>query len=143
MMKLSIQRIGDVPVPGYKHEGDAGFDLHSAEDVELAPGERKIISTGLKMAVPPGFEAQVRPRSGLAAKHGISVVNTPGTVDSGYRGIVGVILINHGNESFKVERNMRIAQMVINKVEAVEIDDVKDLDETTRGEGGFGSTGTD
>lgn len=141
-MELKIQRVADVPVPSYAHEGDAGFDLHAAESVVLQPGERKIVSSGLKMAVPAGFEAQVRPRSGLAAKHGISVVNTPGTVDSGYRGLVGVILINHGNEAFEIEKGMRIAQMVINKVELVDIQDVQELDDTARGEGGFGSTGT-
>ncbi len=93
------------------------------------------------MAVPEGYEAQVRPKSGLAAKHGISVVNTPGTVDSGYRGVVGVILINHGQDDFKIEKNMKIAQMIINKVESVDVVEVEDLDDTERGEGGFGSTG--
>lgn len=141
-MKLQIQRIGDVPVPSYKHEGDAGFDLHAAESCVLEPGQRKIVPTGLKMAVPMGYEAQVRPRSGLAAKHGISVVNTPGTIDAGYRGEVGVILINHGNEAFTVEKGERIAQMVINQIEIVELEEVKELSETLRGEGGFGSTGT-
>ena len=141
-MKLSIQRIADVPLPSYKHEGDAGFDLHAAESCVLKPGERKIVATGLKMAVPRGYEAQVRPRSGLAAKHGISVVNTPGTIDAGYRGEVGVILINHGNEAFAVEKNERIAQMIINKVELVDIEEVSELDDTSRGKGGFGSTGT-
>ena len=141
-MKLSIQKIADVPTPSYKHEGDAGFDVHAASSCVLASGERKIVPTGIKMAVPSGFEAQVRPRSGLAAKYGISVVNTPGTVDSGYRGEVGVILINHGNEAFTVEKHERIAQIVINKIEVVDIEEVPDLDNTSRGEGGFGSTGT-
>lgn len=141
-MELKIQRIADVPVPSYAHHGDAGFDLHAAEETVLNPGERKIVSSGLKIAVPHGYEAQVRPRSGLAVKHGISVVNTPGTVDSGYRGIVGVILINHGNEAYKIEKGTRIAQMVINRIEFADIKDVEELDETARGEGGFGSTGT-
>lgn len=141
-MKLQIQKIADVPTPKYKHEGDAGFDVHAAESCVLQPGERKIVPTGLKMAVPLGYEAQVRPRSGLAAKHGISVVNTPGTIDAGYRGEVGVILINHGNEAFNIEKHERIAQIVVNKVEMVDLEEVPELGETTRGEGGFGSTGT-
>ena len=141
-MKLQIQRVTDVPLPAYKNSGDAGFDIHAAESVVLKPGERQVISTGLKMAVPAGYEAQVRPRSGLAAKHGISLVNTPGTIDMGYRGVVGVILINHGNEDFEVEKNMRIAQVIINKGESVDFEEVKSLDDTKRGEGGFGSTGT-
>jgi len=141
-MKLHVQRVADVPLPAYKNQGDAGFDLHAAESAVLKPGERQVISTGLKMAIPLGYEAQVRPRSGLAAKHGISLVNAPGTIDTGYRGIVGVILINHGNEDFEVEKNMRIAQMVINKVESVEFEETEILDDTNRGEGGFGSTGT-
>jgi len=140
-MNIKIQKVEDVNLPSYAHPGDAGLDLYSAENYTLKPGERKIISTGIKMAVPEGFEAQVRPKSGLAAKHGISVVNTPGTIDSGYRGIVGVILINHGNEEFIIEKNMKIAQMVINKIEIADIEEVQELDDTTRGEGGFGSTG--
>ena len=141
-MKIKIQKVADVLIPSYKHQGDAGFDLHAAEEAVLKPGERKIVSSGIKMAIPEGYEAQVRPRSGLAAKHGVSVVNTPGTVDAGYRGIIGVILINHGNEDFAVEKNMRIAQVIINKVECADIEEVEELDDTTRGEGGFGSTGT-
>ena len=141
-MRIQIQKVEDVTTPSYAQPGDAGLDLYSAEELELAPGERKIVSTGIKMAIPEGYEAQIRPKSGLAAKHGISVVNTPGTIDAGYRGIVGVILINHGNESFKVEKDSKIAQMVINKVEIAEFEEVDALDETARGEGGFGSTGT-
>jgi dUTP pyrophosphatase len=140
-MNIKIQKVEEVNLPSYAHPGDAGLDLYSAENYTLKPGERKIISTGIKMAVPSGYEAQVRPKSGLAAKHGISVVNTPGTIDAGYRGIVGVILINHGNEEFIIEKNMKIAQMVINKIEIADIEEVKELDDTTRGEGGFGSTG--
>jgi len=98
-MKIQMQREDkEVTLPNYAHPGDAGLDLYSAESLVLKPGERKVISTGVKMAVPNGYEAQIRPKSGLAAKHGISVVNTPGTIDAGYRGIVGVILINHGQE---------------------------------------------
>ena len=142
-MKLRIQRVvEDVKLPSYAHEGDAGMDLYAAEEYVLKPGERKLISTGVKIALPLGYEAQVRPKSGLALKHGISIVNTPGTVDAGYRGIVGIIAINHGSEEFKVEKNQKLAQMVINKIEAAEIEEVPDLDDTSRGEGGFGSTGT-
>jgi dUTP pyrophosphatase len=140
-MKIRIQKVEDVAVPSYAHPGDAGMDLFSAESFVLKPGERKVVSTGIKVAVPIGYEAQIRPKSGLAAKYGISVVNTPGTVDAGYRGVVGVILINHGNQDFVVEKNMKIAQMVINKVEQAELEIVENLDDTSRGEGGFGSTG--
>jgi dUTP pyrophosphatase len=142
-MKIKMQKVEeDAKIPSYAHPGDAGMDLYAAESVVLKPGERTIVSTGFKMALPEGYEAQIRPKSGLAAKHGVSVVNTPGTVDAGYRGIVGVILINHGNEEFAVEKNMKIAQMVINKVENPDIEEVDELDDTSRGEGGFGSTGT-
>ncbi|MBW2984611.1 dUTP diphosphatase [Candidatus Woesearchaeota archaeon] len=141
-MKLQVQRVvEDVKVPSYAHEGDAGMDLYAAEEYILKPGERKLINTGIKIALPVGYEAQLRPKSGLALKHGISIVNTPGTVDSGYRGLVGVIAINHGTEEFRIEKNQKIAQMVINKVESAEIEEVPNLDETSRGEGGFGSTG--
>tara|TARA_Y100000310_G_scaffold344740_1_gene459179 strand:- start:1735 stop:2163 length:429 start_codon:yes stop_codon:yes gene_type:complete len=140
-MEIKIQKVEDVKTPCYANPGDAGLDLYSAESLILKPGERKVVSTGVKMALPPGYEAQVRPKSGLAAKHGISVVNTPGTVDAGYRGVVGVILINHGRENFSIERNTKIAQMVINKIEYADIQEVKSLDDTERGEGGFGSTG--
>ena len=140
-MKLKIQRVGEVTLPNYAHPGDAGMDLYSAEEHVLKPGERKLIPTGIKIALPSGYEAQIRPKSGLALKHGISIVNTPGTIDEGYRGIVGVIAINHGDVEFKVEKNSKIAQMVINKVETLEIEEVDSLEDTKRGEGGFGSTG--
>ena len=140
-MEIKIQKVEDVKTPCYANPGDAGLDLYSAEELILKPGERKVVSTGVKMALPQGYEAQVRPKSGLAAKHGISVVNTPGTVDAGYRGVVGVIIINHGQEDFSVEKNTKIAQMVINKVEYADIQEVESLDDTERGEGGFGSTG--
>ncbi len=141
-MKLQVQRVvEDVKVPSYAHEGDAGMDLYAAEEYVLKPGERKLINTGIKIALPVGYEAQIRPKSGLALKHGISIVNTPGTVDSGYRGLVGVIAINHGSEDFKIEKNQKIAQMIINKVETAEVEEVPDLNDTSRGEGGFGSTG--
>ena len=142
-MKIKIQKIEENnKLPSYAHPGDAGMDLYSAESVVLKPGERRIVSAGFKMALPHGYEAQIRPKSGLAAKHGISVVNTPGTVDAGYRGIVGVILINHGQEDFSIEKDMKMAQMVINKVEYADVEEVAELDDSSRGEGGFGSTGT-
>jgi dUTP pyrophosphatase len=141
-MKLKIQRVvEDVKLPSYAHAGDAGMDLFAAEEYVLKPGERKLVNTGIKIALPVGYEAQVRPKSGLALKHGISIVNTPGTVDAGYRGLVGVIAINHGADDFKIEKNQKIAQMIINKVESAEVEEVEELDDTSRGEGGFGSTG--
>lgn len=128
--------------PFYATEGAAGMDIRSIEEVNLQPGERKLVRTGLKIAVPQGFEAQIRPRSGLALKKGISMVNTPGTIDSDYRGEVGVILINHGQEEVRLEKGERIAQMVICPVVQVQVEVVQSLDETDRGAGGFGSTGT-
>jgi dUTP pyrophosphatase len=142
MIKVQITKIkDDAIIPKYAHKGDAGVDLCSVEAYKIKPGERALISTGIKIAVPVGYEAQVRPRSGLALKNGISVCNTPGTIDSGYRGEVGVILINHGNEEFKIDKGMRIAQMIFNKVEEAHFEEVNELSETPRGEGGFGHTG--
>ena len=131
----------DLPLPAYATEGAAGMDVVSAEDVELAPGARYAVSTGFAMAIPPGFEIQVRPRSGLALKHGITVPNSPGTIDSDYRGELKVILINHGTEAFSVRRGDRIAQLVLGPVTRGSWLEVEDLGETVRGEGGFGSTG--
>ena len=132
-----------LPLPRYMSIHAAGMDLTAAVEGEilLAPGERKLIPTGISIAVPEGFEAQVRPRSGLAIKHGISVCNTPGTIDSDYPGEVGVILINHGDKDFAIKRGDRIAQMIINKVEKAELLMVEDLPETERNAGGFGHTG--
>lgn len=142
MVKVKITKIKEnAIVPKYAHEGDAGVDLYSTEDYVLKPGERVLVSTGIKIALPIGHEAQIRPKSGLALKHGISVVNTPGTVDAGYRGEVGVITINLGQEEFKIEKGKKIAQMVINQIEEAEFEEVDELDETSRNEGGFGSTG--
>jgi len=142
MIKAKILKVDkDLPTPKYAHFGDAGMDLYSAEDYVLKCGERKIFSTGLKIEIPEGYEVQIRPRSGLAAKHGITVLNTPGTLDYQYRGIIGVILINHGNADFEVKRGERIAQMVFNKFESAELIEVEELSDTARGEGGFGSTG--
>jgi len=121
----------------------SGFDLPAAVegDLEIGPGEFVMVPTGLFMAIPPGYEGQVRPRSGLAAKHGVTVLNTPGTVDSDYRGEVRVILINHGRESFTIRRGDRIAQMIIAPVAQADLSEVEELPETGRGEGGFGHTG--
>lgn len=131
----------ELPTPKYAHAGDAGMDLYSAEELVLRPGEHKLVQTGINIAVPKGYEMQVRPRSGLAYKHGISVVNAPGTIDAQYRGPVGVILINHGKEDFEIKKGERIAQMVLNKFESFNFEEVESLDETERGECGFGSTG--
>lgn len=134
----------DLPLPAYATDGSAGADLIAAvsEDKILAPGERALIPTGIKIALPAGFEAQVRPRSGLALKNGITTLNTPGTIDSDYRGEVGVILINLGQEPVTITRGMRIAQLILAPVTRLEWQTVEALDATTRGEGGFGSTGT-
>jgi dUTP pyrophosphatase len=128
-------------LPRYATQGAAGMDVLAAEDVTLAPGGRHAVATGLSVAIPPGYEIQVRPRSGLALKHGISVPNTPGTIDSDYRGELKVILINHGGEPFAIQRGDRVAQLVLAPVTLAEWDEVGDLDETARGAGGFGSTG--
>jgi len=142
-LEVQIQKLNpDVKMPSYAHEGDAGVDLYSTVDRVLAPGERALIPTGLKMAIPHGYEGQVRPKSGLALKHGISVLNTPGTVDAPYRGEVGVILINLDQKaSYEVKKGEKIAQMVFNKVEYAAFAEAQELAATTRGAGGFGSTG--
>jgi len=132
-------------LPAYETTGSAGMDLRAAlsefEPIVLAPGERKLIPTGLRIALEPGYEAQVRPRSGLALKHGVTCLNSPGTIDSDYRGEVGVILINHGQIAFEINRGERIAQMVIAPCVQAVMAEVDALDETARGAGGFGSTG--
>lgn len=139
---MLVKKLGkDVKLPLYSHEGDSGMDLYANEETELLPGGIGIVGTGLKIALPVGMEAQVRPKSGLALNNGVTVLNTPGTVDSSYRGEVKVILINLGKENFKVEKGKKIAQMVFQKVEKPELKEVEELEETTRNEGGFGSTG--
>lgn len=141
---LEILRVHPtVPLPSYQSEHAAGLDLHAAidESLILAPGDIEMVPCGFRMAIPPGFEAQVRPRSGLAAKHGISMPNAPGTIDADYRGDVMVPLINLGRDPFTVEPFMRIAQMVIARVAHASVNEVNDLSETTRGIRGFGSTG--
>ncbi|MFG6518761.1 dUTP diphosphatase [Sulfitobacter sp. 1A13496] len=133
-----------LPLPAYESAGAAGADLRAnlpGGTVTLAPGARALISTGLQMAIPQGFEVQIRPRSGLALKHGITLINSPGTIDSDYRGVVGVIMGNMGAEAFTVEHGMRIAQMVVAPVVQAGFDLAERLDETARGAGGFGSTG--
>jgi dUTP pyrophosphatase len=130
-----------LPLPCYATPGAAGMDVVAAEDLDLQPGQRHAVATGFKVAIPEGFEIQVRPRSGLAIKHGISVPNTPGTIDSDYRGEVKVLLINHGAEPFPVRRGERIAQLVPAAVTLASWDEVDELCETERGSGGFGSTG--
>ena len=128
-------------LPAYATQGAAGMDVLAAENVSLKPGQRHAVATGFAVAIPDGFEIQVRPRSGLALKHGISVPNTPGTIDSDYRGEVKIIMINHGDEAFAIQRGDRVAQLVLAPVTQAEWDLVEELDETERGAGGFGSTG--
>jgi dUTP pyrophosphatase len=136
----------DLPLPSYQSEHAAGFDLvaavPSANPVTIAPGARALVPTGLAIALPEGYEAQVRPRSGLAARHGLTILNSPGTIDADYRGEIQVVLANLGSESFAVSRGMRIAQLVIAPVVRAHIVEVESLDKTSRGGGGFGSTGS-
>jgi len=146
-IRVAVTRLphgADLPLPGYATEHSAGMDLLAAidEDLDLAPNAWTLVPTGLAIALPDGFEAQVRPRSGLAAKHGVTVLNSPGTVDADYRGEVKVILVNHGSQPFTIERGMRIAQMIVAPVTRVAWDEVATLEDTARGAGGFGSTGT-
>ena len=125
----------------YEHPGDAGLDLFALTDYELSPGDRQLIQTGIALELPPQTEAQIRPRSGLALKHGITVLNSHGTIDAGYRGEIGVILINHGPTAFTITAGMKIAQMVIAPVLRVQLETVNALSDSQRGEGGFGSSG--
>ena len=146
MTILKIKRLinnADLPLPKYETAGSAGMDLLAAihEPILIKPGEIKLVKTGIAIALELGFEAQVRPRSGLALKNGITVLNSPGTIDADYRGEICVILINHSGVDFMIERGMRIAQMVIAKYSQAKISEVENLDETIRGEAGFGSTG--
>jgi len=143
VMVTRLAHGADLPLPHYATAQSAGLDLVAAvaDTFRLAPGERALIPTGFAMALPPGYEAQVRPRSGLALKHGVTTLNTPGTIDADYRGEVGVILINHGREVFTIERGDRIAQMVVAPVTRLQWSEQATLDQTERGAGGFGSTG--
>lgn len=143
-IRIAIQRLPhgeNLPLPRYATDGAAGMDVVAAEDLTLAPGARHAVATGFAMAIPAGYEVQVRPRSGLALKYGITCLNTPGTIDSDYRGEVKVILANLGHEDFVIARGDRIAQLVPAPVQRADLDEVVSLDETERGSGGFGSTG--
>jgi len=141
-MRVPVVRLDPgLPLPGRAHPGDAGIDLHAREMVRLAPGERAVVPTGIAVAIPDGHAGLVAPRSGLAARSGIGVVNAPGIVDAGYRGEIKVILINHGADPVEVARGGRIAQLLVVPVRAAEFVEVDDLPGSVRGEGGFGSTG--
>ena len=145
MTKILIKRLSkEVVLPKYETQGSSGMDLSAnvALSINIEPGEKEIIPTGIAISVPKGFEVQIRPRSGLAAKHNVTVLNTPGTIDADYRGELKVILINLGQETFKIEKGLRIAQMVLSPVVQAKFEEVDTLDDTERGEGGFGSTGT-
>lgn len=138
-----MENASDLPLPKYMSESAAGMDLYACvdEDIELKKGDIHLIPTGLKIALPHGYEAQIRPRSGLALKHGITLLNTPGTIDADYRGEIKIIMLNVLDKPFVIQRGERIAQMVINKVEMIEWEVVSNVDETKRGDGGFGHTG--
>jgi dUTP pyrophosphatase len=140
---LKVKRLSaDAVLPAYAHPGDAGLDLYSAVSASLDPGEAKLIGTGISIELPPNAEGNVRPRSGLALKHSVTVLNSPGTIDHGYRGEVGVILINHGRMRFDVHPGMKIAQLVVAPCLTVDVQESLELSGTVRGQGGFGSTGT-
>ena len=144
MVKLLIKKLQkNISIPQYKTEGSSGMDLMAniKEKIKILPGEKKIIPTGIAVAIPKQYEIQIRPRSGLAIKKGISVLNTPGTIDSDYRGELKVILINFGNETFEINNNDRIAQMIVCPIVKAELEEVEILPESIRGQGGFGSTG--
>ena len=142
-MKIKVVNSSPNELPKFATEDSAGMDLRAdlAEEISINPGQRCIVSTGIKIAIPPGYEAQIRPRSGLAIKHGVTVLNSPGTIDADYRGDIGVILINLGQEPFLIKTGDRIAQIIINKFERFEWNQSETLDETLRGEGGFGHSG--
>ncbi|WBW99713.1 dUTP diphosphatase [Oceanirhabdus sp. W0125-5] len=142
MMILNIKRLSsDAVLPSFANKGDAGLDMFSVEEKTILPGESALISTGIAIELPRNTEAQIRPRSGLALKHSITVLNTPGTIDEGYRGEIKIILINHGKKEFKVTKGMKIAQMVVKPILDVEVVEVSILNSTERGTGGFGSSG--
>ena len=144
MIEVAILRLAHgegLALPAYETEHAAGMDLRAAEDAILAPGGRAMVATGFAIALPHGFEAQLRPRSGLAARHGVTVLNAPGTIDADYRGEIKVILINHGEASFAIKRGDRIAQMIISPVTRIRFTEEDSLSDTARGSGGFGSTG--
>lgn len=141
-MNVLVKKISEhAKIPSYAHATDSGMDLFADHDAEILPGEIKIIGTGIQIELPKELEAQVRPKSGLALNHGITVLNAPGTIDAGYRGEIKVILINHGKEKFVIEKGKKIAQMVFQKIERPELKIVNELNESSRNEDGFGSTG--
>jgi dUTP pyrophosphatase len=141
-MQLKVKKVSSSAVlPAHARPGDAGLDLCAAVDMVIEPGEVKVVPTGLVIELPPETEAQVRPRSGLAVKHAVTVLNTPGTIDEGYRGEVGVILINHGRQPFSITTGMRVAQLVVQRRLVIEVVEVDAVSETERGAGGYGSTG--
>jgi len=141
VIKIKMQKISDIPTPSYAHKGDSGVDLYSTQDYILKSMERKLISTGLKMEIPYGYEGQIRPKSGLALNHGISHTNAVGTIDSSYRGEIKIPLINFSDEEFKIEKGKKIGQIIFAKVEEAIFEEVKVLGKTTRNDSGFGSTG--
>jgi len=141
-MKIKVQRLRDIDLPAYSHRGDSGVDLvNASEDITLSPGERRLVPSGIRVALPEGYELQVRSRSGLALKKGVMVLNSPGTVDSGYRGEIGVILFNASGSDILIEKDSRIAQAVLQKVENISWQETESLPASGRQEGGFGSTG--
>ncbi len=141
MITIKLRKEKGAKVPAYAHKGDAGVDLYAAEEMLMDPMKVCLIPTGISMAIPEGYEGQVRPKSGLALSHGIALVNSPGTIDSGYRGEIKIIAINLGKQSYLVEKGKKIAQMVFQKVEHAKFEEVQELDLTMRNAGGFGSTG--
>ena len=140
-LTIKMQKVSDVPTPSYAHKGDAGVDLYAAEDTILRPMERKLVSTGLRLEIPYGYEGQVRPKSGLAINHGISHANAVGTIDSSYRGEIKIPLINLSNKTYKIEKGKKIGQLIFAKVEEAIFEEVEELGQTTRNDQGFGSTG--
>ncbi len=142
-MRLTVKRLdpAGARLPARAHPGDAGLDLFAAVGVDIPAGETRLVGTGLAIALPPGTEGQIRPRSGLALRHGITVLNAPGTIDAGYRGEVGILLINHGRQAFRVRRGMKVAQLVVTPVVEVEVVEATTLSDTARDRDGFGSTG--
>lgn len=142
-MRLIVRRLdrAGARLPERAHPGDAGLDLFAAADVDIPPGEARLVGTGLAIELPPGTEGQIRPRSGLALRHAVTVLNAPGTVDAGYRGEIGILLVNHGREAFRVRQGMRVAQLVVTPVVEVEVVEADALSETARAGDGFGSTG--
>ena len=143
MLKIKIKKAADAKMPAYAHKGDSGVDVYSAEECTLNPMERKLVATGIRIAVPHGYEAQIRPKSGLAIEHGISHANCIGTIDSGYRGEIKIPMINLSDKPYTIEKGKKIGQMVFAKVEEAAFEEVEELDVTTRNDKGFGSTGLD